>query len=287
MASAGPPRKPQLTKMQSIVTGTGGNPFAGFGEDGKICHLTPSQVGLGKECRDRTYDSATREKIFEYRSMNGQPPIFGRPCNIDLRGITFEVCALSGYGAFGQVYRIQVKGKPQKQYALKVLLARSGRRYEPDREFQVISSLETKMFDDTPRAAHIVPFRAVASNAYIQGIYRRKVPCGLVVMDFASNGELFDAIVRTDSNGDKIPNAFNSRFTRHLIRQAIFGLERLLAHGYTHRDLKPDNMLFNAHCDLVLCDLGGGDGGPPLPDKRLFSHEHRLVKFAEEEEERV
>ena len=28
--------------------------------------------------------------------------------------------------------------------------------------------------------------------------------CGLVLMDFASNGELFDAIVRTDSNGDKV-----------------------------------------------------------------------------------
>merc|ERR1719201_2503868 len=232
------------------------NPFAGIGENGKICHLKPNQVGLGKECRDRTYDSATREKIFEFKSMYGQPPIFGRPCNIDLLGITFEICALSGYGAFGQVYRVQVKGKPQKQYALKVLLARSGRRYEPDREFKVISSLETKMFDNTTDAPHVIPFRAVASNAYIQGIYRRKVPCGLVVMDFASNGELFDAIVRTDSNGDKIPNAFNSRFTRHLIRQAIFGLERLLAHGYTHRDLKPDNMLFDAQCDLVLCDLG-------------------------------
>ena len=118
----------QLTRMKSIVID---DPFAGIGENGKICHLKPNQVqaqiisltgngdciyidapphvqvGLGKVCTDRTYDSATREKveslvsirltlyqcshfvcqqIFEFKSMNGKLPIFGKPCNIDLLG---------------------------------------------------------------------------------------------------------------------------------------------------------------------------------------------------------
>jgi hypothetical protein len=71
--------------------------------------------------------------------------------------------------------------------------------------------------------------QAVAEHAEIRGVYPRKVQvgssgrtliavvteftslrtcrcvqCGLVLMDYASNGELFDAIVRTDSNGDKV-----------------------------------------------------------------------------------
>ena len=69
-----------------------------------------------------------------------------------------------------------------------------------------------------------------------------------VVLEYASNGELFDFLVeqKTLQMGQAM------RF----FRQLIYGLEYLHSHAICHRDLKPENILLDANFDLKIADFG-------------------------------
>jgi len=58
-----PPKKATLTRQTSVNVTSFDNPFFGKGEDGKIYHLKPNEVGPGQIRNSRSYDSTTREKV--------------------------------------------------------------------------------------------------------------------------------------------------------------------------------------------------------------------------------
>lgn len=69
-----------------------------------------------------------------------------------------------------------------------------------------------------------------------------------VVLEYASNGELFNFLVSQRHLGFGLAMKF--------FRQLIYGLDYLHSHAICHRDLKPENILLDAHFDLKIADFG-------------------------------
>uniref|UniRef100_A0A7S3JSI0 non-specific serine/threonine protein kinase n=1 Tax=Aureoumbra lagunensis TaxID=44058 RepID=A0A7S3JSI0_9STRA len=69
-----------------------------------------------------------------------------------------------------------------------------------------------------------------------------------VVMEYVSNGELFDYIV---SKGRLAPDE-----ARHFFHQIISGVEYCHFHDIVHRDLKPENLLLDKDNNIKIADFG-------------------------------
>jgi serine/threonine protein kinase len=74
-------------------------------------------------------------------------------------------------------------------------------------------------------------------------------------MGLAENGELFRLIEETDS--------FSEKLARHYFRQLIesthkryVGIEYLHDAGYSHRDIKTENILIDVNYKLKIADFG-------------------------------
>ena len=81
---------------------------------------------------------------------------------------------------------------------------------------------------------------------------KEKLDTILLVLEYASGGELFDLMYYT--------SAMEPVVARTYLRQLISGLEACHNAGVAHRDLKPQNLLLNSRfnlkvqCSLILID---------------------------------
>ena len=69
----------------------------------------------------------------------------------------------------------------------------------------------------------------------------------ILIMEYASGGELYDIISKGRLNEDE---------GRRIFQQIIFGLEYLHVHQVAHRDLKPENILLDDEGNVKLADFG-------------------------------
>ncbi len=67
-------------------------------------------------------------------------------------------------------------------------------------------------------------------------------------MKLAKYGELFKFIEHTDR--------FSEPLARTLFRHVIEGMMYLQSQGIVHSDIKPENLVINRKCNLILADFG-------------------------------
>lgn len=103
-------------------------------------------------------------------------------------------------------------------------------------------------------------------NANENGVYVKKngsmYNCMYMVIELCPNGELFDILFQSGK--------FDEKTTRFYFRQMIEALEACHNSGIAHRDMKPENVLFDENFNLKISDFGfsiilsGRDGSGQL-----------------------
>ena len=86
------------------------------------------------------------------------------------------------------------------------------------------------------------------------------------MLDLAPNGCICDYVLEFGKFGEKI--------ALYIFRELVLTLEYLHSRGYCHKDIKPENMLFDKDFKVLLCDFGFtepivGEQGDNL--QRVFS----------------
>ena len=144
----------------------------------------------------------------------------------------YEIKALIGRGTFNKIVQVERKGSKQA-FAIKIIDVKEKKRKEKcDSELQVLRRVRHDYI------VHLVEVFETPGMRYM-------------VMELATGGELFDRIISR--------KRFSERDGVKILRMVLGAVRYLHALGITHRDLKPQNLLFqNASDDskILLTDFG-------------------------------
>lgn len=156
----------------------------------------------------------------------------------------FEVHRTLGKGATAKVKLVQ-DPVTKDYFAAKIL---KNQTENLQTRFREIMQNEMQSLN---RVNHPNVVRLVHSNE--NGVYAKKQSrgnynCMYMVMDLCPNGELFDVLFKT--------GAFAEPICRFYFKQIIEGLEACHGIGIAHRDMKPENILFDAEFNLKIADFG-------------------------------
>jgi serine/threonine-protein kinase len=143
----------------------------------------------------------------------------------------FQIDALLGRGGMGEVYRATDLAL-DRPVALKVLPAAA--QDDPGRRERMIREARAQARISDPHVCHI---------------YYVGEQDGLLffAMELVAGESLAERVARGPLPPDD---------AIELVRQAALGLKEAWAHGYTHRDVKPSNLMIDAHGEVKLVDFG-------------------------------
>ena len=138
-----------------------------------------------------------------------------------------------GTGTTGKV-KLAERINDRRKFAIKII-KKSFFDNKPDIQRKIRREIALMRFLDHP---HLLKLEEVCESP--RHLY--------IVMEYASNGELFDFLVtRRSISQDRAIRFF---------RQIVYGLDYLHSHGFCHRDLKPENILLNSANQIKIGDFG-------------------------------
>jgi len=146
----------------------------------------------------------------------------------------YDLGKIIGRGAFS-VVKIGIRKSNGKKYAIKCISKKLIDKKELtllEREIDIMQKLQH------PNIIQLVEVVDTADTLYL-------------VLEFASGGELFDAIVNKGS--------YSETEAAKIVKQIIAAMAYVHSHGIAHRDLKPENLLLSVEdaADIIkIADFG-------------------------------
>lgn len=215
---AGPPgTEPPPKKDASAPAATSSAPPAAEAETAPVTATSSSQ---GKKERSNTADKKKPKKPSK------------KPISIHEK---YDIGKTIGRGAFS-VVKIATRKASGKKYAIKCIEKKNLDQKELQLLFREIDIMKKLQHPNVIQLMEVVD---TPDTLYL-------------VLEFASGGELFDAIVKKGSFGE--PEAVN------IIKQIIQAIDYCHEQGVCHRDLKPENLLLAVGSDkkdfVKLADFG-------------------------------
>jgi len=98
------------------------------------------------------------------------------------------------------------------------------------------------------RSKHVACLHAYNKSTYYPKPDGSHIKAIMLVTEFCAGGNLFDNILHA--------KRMNERLARVYFRQLIKGLEDCHNVGVLHRDIKAQNIMFDARCNLKIIDFG-------------------------------
>lgn len=157
----------------------------------------------------------------------------------------FDILSELGDGNFSKIYKAAFKSSPEKMYAIKVIelmtVERMQRRHRNINNEIHMEKRALNKLDHPNIVTLFATFRDYGSLYY--------------QMEFLEGGELFEYL--HEQNGG-ISSQVGTHFSlaRFVLAEAINALEYMHRRGIVHRDVKPENMMFNAWGHLKFVDFG-------------------------------
>ena len=95
---------------------------------------------------------------------------------------------------------------------------------------------------------HVTKYYQFEENAAYEKANQTSIEYSYIAMEHSLSGNLFDFVAWSGAFSDDVCRLFFS--------QLIQGVKHIHEQGYSHRDLKPQNLLLNDEFDLKICDFG-------------------------------
>lgn len=83
-----------------------------------------------------------------------------------------------------------------------------------------------------------------------------------LILEYLPGGDMMSLLIRFD--------VFHEAMARHYIAECVLAIESVHSLGFIHRDLKPDNILFDAQGHIKLSDFGLSTGFHPTHDTLYY-----------------
>eukprot|EP00968_Pinguiococcus_pyrenoidosus_P024391 scaffold4635_cov267-Pinguiococcus_pyrenoidosus.AAC.14 len=130
----------------------------------------------------------------------------------------------------------------REQVALKFIDLHTMTQRKRDQLQREISAMKTLSHEN------IVELKHVNLDARYPLVSGGEAPAALLVLEYASGGELFDFMMHT--------GPFSEEVARTYFRQLTSALNLCHESGIYHRDIKPENLLMSGRFQLKLADFG-------------------------------
>eukprot|EP01116_Phalansterium_solitarium_P000647 TRINITY_DN1048_c0_g1_i1.p1 TRINITY_DN1048_c0_g1~~TRINITY_DN1048_c0_g1_i1.p1 ORF type:complete len:553 (-),score=164.30 TRINITY_DN1048_c0_g1_i1:117-1775(-) len=152
---------------------------------------------------------------------------------------SFESLKIVGRGAFGEVHLVKAKGTSHV-YAMKKL--KKQKMLEKDQVAHVRAERDAMADNETKNLSQ--------SNAWITSLFYSFQDSHYLylIMEFVPGGDMMTHLIKYDT--------FNEDVTRFYIAETIVAIDSIHRINYIHRDIKPDNLLLDAHGHIKLSDFG-------------------------------
>ncbi|KAI8816744.1 AGC/NDR protein kinase [Fimicolochytrium jonesii] len=147
----------------------------------------------------------------------------------------FDVLKTLGNGAFGLVRLVRHKDS-KEVFAMKIL--KKSEMIKRGQESHVRAERDLLSDAAAESAEWVVPL--VCTFQDTDNLY--------FVMEYMPGGDLLSLLIKLD--------VFNEEFAKHYVAEMILAIEEVHKLGVIHRDIKPDNFLFDASGHIKITDFG-------------------------------